>query len=283
MLGPFEGDRGGWVGGEEVVSTEATVAFTALRVEDPEGRPPPRRAVAIAGDQRLGLLAHDVSSEPDPGATRELEAEPGRPGHGARQVAGETRRLEHHEQRLRAPGQGREAVEAIGQASRTVRGGETPAGQVQDEQVHRAPGQQRAADGQPFIEGLRSDDHQPLELDAAGDGLDRVEAPGEVDPGHDGPGCLGLRGEPMNERGPTARTVAADGDARRARQAAGSQDGVEVGEAGPDDPLVGVRPWFRSCRRYERRQSRGWSQGRGGRQREGTVGDPRSCRSPASL
>ncbi len=181
MMGPFEMDRGGWIeglfGGEEVVSTEAGVTFTAFRVEDPERRPASRRAVAIAGDQRLGSLAHDVATETDPRATGELQPEPGRSGHGARQVAGQAGWLEHHEQRLRAPGQGGEAVEAIGHARRPVRGGETTAGQVQDEQVDRTAGQQRAADGQPFVERLGGDDHQPLEPDAAGDGLDRVEAP----------------------------------------------------------------------------------------------------------
>ena len=126
MLGPFE-NRGGWIegliDGKEVVMTQAGVTFTAFRVEDPERGPAARRAVAVAGDQRLGPLADDVPSEPDPRAPGELEAESGRSGHGARQIAAETRWLEHHEERLRAPGQGREAIEPVGQAGRPVRGG----------------------------------------------------------------------------------------------------------------------------------------------------------------
>ena len=288
-MGPFGMDRGGWIGGlfggEEVLSMEAGVTLTAFRVEDPERRPASRRAVAIAGDQRLGSLAHDVAAETDPRAAGELQPEPGRSGHGAGQLAGQAGWLEHHEQRLRAPGQGSEAIEPVGHASRPVRGGETAAGQVQDEQVDRAPGQQRAADGQPFVERLGGDDHQPLEPDAAGDGLDRVEAPGEVDPGHDRTGHLGLRGEPVDERGPAARAVAPERDARRARQAAGSQDGIERREASPDDPLVGAGSWLRPRRGFERRRGRSGCQrrGRGGRQRQGAVGDPWSCGSPASL
>lgn len=139
MLSPFHMDRGGWigglVGGEEVVPAEAGVTFTAVRVEDPERRPAPRRAVAVAGDQRLRALAHDIAPKPDPRAAGELQPEPGRSGHGARQVAGQARWLEHHEERLRAPGQGGEAVEPVGQASRPVRGGQASGGQVQDEQV----------------------------------------------------------------------------------------------------------------------------------------------------
>ena len=67
MVGPFVG-RGGWIGGlvEEVVATKAGVALSTLRVEDPEGRPLPGRAVAVAGDQRLRPLADDVAPEPDP-------------------------------------------------------------------------------------------------------------------------------------------------------------------------------------------------------------------------
>ena len=72
---------------EEVVAAEAGVALAALRVEDPEGRPPPRRAVAVAGDQRLRPLADDVASEPDPRPPGELEAEAGRLGDGGRQAA----------------------------------------------------------------------------------------------------------------------------------------------------------------------------------------------------
>jgi hypothetical protein len=70
-LGPFV-DIGGLcfievsVVAEEVVTTEAGVALAALRVEDPKGGPLSRRAVAVAGDQRLGPLADDVAPEPDP-------------------------------------------------------------------------------------------------------------------------------------------------------------------------------------------------------------------------
>ena len=122
-----------------------------------------------------------------------------------------------------------------------VRGGQPATGQVQDEQVDRAPGQQRATDGEALVEGLRGDDHEPLEPDAAGDGLDRVEAAREVEPGHDRALGLGLRREPQDERRPAARTVAADRDARRTWQAARSQDRVERREPGVDDAVIGGR------------------------------------------
>jgi hypothetical protein len=275
-MGPFEVDRGGWIGGQEIVTTEAGVTLATLRIEDPKDGPAPRWAIAVVGDQRLGSLAHDVATEADPRAPGELQAESGRSGHGTRQGAGEAGWLQHHEERLRAPGQSGETAQAFGQAGRTVRGWQAATGQVQDEQVHRASGEQRAPDGQSFIEGLRGDDHQPLEPDAAGDGFDRVEASREVDPGHDRPGRLGFRSHPKDEGGPAARAVAMERDACRARQASGSQDGIEGRKAGPNDPLVRVRSRLGPGRGLG-------PQAHGGRKGEGAFGDPRSCRSPASL
>jgi hypothetical protein len=245
-MNPFELDRGGWIGGligdEEVVSAKTAVTLAAVRIEDLERRPAARRAVAIASDQRLGPLADDVSPQPDPRVTGELQTEAGGSGHGAREVAAEAGRLKHHEERLRAPGQGGEAVEPIGQACRAVRGRHTTAGQIQDQQVHRSTGKQHATDGQPFIEGLRGDDHQPLESHAAGECFDRIEGSRQVDPGHDGTGRLCLRGQPESEGGPAARAIAPECHARRTRQATRPQDGVEGGEARSDDTLVRLRP-----------------------------------------
>ena len=121
---------------------------------------------------------------------------------------------------------------------RAIRGGQPAAGQVEDEQVDRAPGEQRAPDGEALVEGLGGDHDQPFEPDAAGDGLDRVEAAREVEPGDDRALRLGFRREPEDERRPAARTVASDRNARRLREAAGSQDRVERREAGVDDPVV---------------------------------------------
>ena len=275
--------RGGWIDDlveEEVITAEAGVALPAIRVEDPERRPAPRRAVAVPGDQRLGALADDVAPEADPRAPGQLQAEAGRFGDGPGQAAGETGRFEDNEQRLRSSGQGGKPAEPIGDDRGTIRGRQAATGQVQDQEVHRTTGEQRAADGQPFVECLGSDDHQPFEADTTGDGLDRIEAPGEIQPGHDGTRRLGLRGKPQDERGPAAGAVTANGDARRARQPAGSQDRVERGKPGPYDPLVQVGFRLRS-RRLFRRQARRSCQREG--PVRGSFGDPRSCRSPTSL
>ena len=246
-MGPFgfRGGEGGGIGrglvGEEVVPGEAGVALTALRVQDPEGRPPARRPVAVAGDECLRSLADDVASEPDPRAPGELEPDRGRLRYCGREATGEPGRFEDDEERLRPPGESSQPAESIGDPGGLVRGSKTAAGQVQDQQVHRAPGQQRATDGQAFIERLRRDDHEPLEVDPAGNGLDRVEAPRQVEPCDDRALRLRLGREAEDERGPAARPVAADRDAGRPGQAAGTEDRVERGEPGVDDPVVSGR------------------------------------------
>jgi len=287
--------RGGWIGDlveEELVAAETGITLPAVRVEDPEHRPTPRRAVAVPGDQRLRALADDVAPEADPRASGQLQAEAGRSGDGPGQAAGEARRLEHDEQRLRPSGQGGEPSQSIGDDGRAVRGREAAAGQVQDQEIHRPAGEQRTTDGQPFVERFWGDDHQPFEADPPGDGLDRIEAPGEIQPGHDGPRGLSLRGEPQDERGPAAGAITADGDTGRARQPARSQDRVEGGEPGPDDPIAAIRDWqrprVRARRGFGRRRSRHGCQGQGAvsgtlRGVRGPFGDPRSCRTPSSL
>jgi hypothetical protein len=254
---------------------EAGVTLATLRVEDAEGRPTPRRPVAIPRDQRLRSLPDDIASKPDPRAPGELEAEPGRFGDGGGQAATEARRFEHDEERLRAPGECGQPAEPVGDPGRAIRGGQPATGQIEDEQVDQAPGQQGATDREPLIEGLRGDDDEPLQVDAAGDGLDRVEAAREVEPGDDGALGLGFRREPQDERRPAARAVAADRDTRRTRQATRSQDGVERREPGVDDAVVrvgaGLVPWPDVGE---------WHQGRFGRQRK-RPDDPRSCGTPA--
>ena len=242
-MGPFGVGGGGLVDGgdrlhEKVVPAEAAVAFTALRIEDPEGRPPPRRAVSIARDQRLRPLPDDVVSEADPRPPGKFEAEPARLGDGAGHRAGEPGWLEDDEERLRPTGEGGQPAQPVGDLVRPVRLREAAARQVEEQQVDRSAGEEAPGDGQTFIEGLGRDDHEPFEPDAARDGLDRVERPGEIEPGDDPTGDLRLRDQPERERGPAARAVAADGDAGRSGQAAGTEDRIEAGEPGGDDPLV---------------------------------------------
>ncbi len=240
---PRHEDRGGVDGDgteldvgldEEPVATEAGVALAAVGVEDPEGRPPARRAGSVAGDVHLRPLADDVASEVDPRPPRQLEPQPGRLRNGRREPAGKIRWLQDDDAHAGPPTQRREAAqpvtepvgEATGSPARTG-----PCRQVDDEQVHGPASEQRTGDGQPLVEVGRADDDEPLRPDAAGDGLDRVERAGEVQPGHDRTVRLGLGDMPQRQRRAAARRVPPECGERAARNAALAEDRVERGEA----------------------------------------------------
>jgi len=71
--------------------------------------------------------------------------------------------------------------------------------QVDDQDVDRTTGEEHPGDRQALVEGVRRQDDEPVEPDAAGDGLDRVEGTGEVEPRNDRAVDLGLGGHPQGE------------------------------------------------------------------------------------
>jgi hypothetical protein len=184
-------------------------------------------------------------------------------------------RLESDEERLRAAGQRGEPAKAIGDAGGS-RAGIRTRRQVHDEQVDRPTGEERARDRQALVERVGGQDQEPVEAHAAGDGLDRVEASGEIEPGDDRAVDLGLRREPEGKRRLAGARLAAEGDTRAARQATGTEDRIESRKAGPDDPLRAT-----AAGRFAREDElRFLVRERCGRQRSD---DPRSCRTPACL
>jgi hypothetical protein len=258
---------------------ETAVPLATLGVEDPELRPSPRRPVAAAGDERLGPLADDVPSEPDPGPPGELESEPRRFGDGGHEPGRQPRRLEGDQERLRPAGQAGQPAQSLGDRGRCrarVRVGR----QVDDEDVDRAPGEEHPGNRQAFVEGVGGQDDEPVETDAAGGGLDRIERPGEVQPGDDRAVRLGLGDEAQGEGGGTRARGAPQRHAGRAREPARPDDRVEGREAGPDDPLDASARLVRG-----RRSELGWVVGRLGRERRrGQRADhPRSCGTPSRL
>jgi len=272
--------------GEEFVPAEAGVALAAVGVEDLERGSPARWAGPIAGDDHLRSLPDDVPAEPDPRSASQLQPDAGRLAHGGREAgaARRSRRLEHDE---RDPGTARErghSGESIGEPGGAWRA----CGQVDDQEVHRPAGEERAGDRQALL-GIRWRHHdEPGQLDPARHGLHRVERRREVQPRDDRAGRLRLGREPERERRPPARRVASQRDAHPARHAAGPEDRVELGEARGEDTIViwldsrdrhlerhgGERPHDlanafeatrggRSPARSKGRQSRGQVSGRG--------------------
>ncbi len=226
---------------QQGVPGETRVPLAALGVEDPERRPAPRRPVAVVGHERFGPLPDDVASEPDPRPASELESDAGRLGHRRGEATTERGCIEDQQQGLGAPGERRESMQPVADACRLVGPSESPAGQVEDEEVDRATGQQAPRDRQTLVEGLRGDHDEPFEVDATGDRFDRIEAARQVEPRDDGALGLRLGDDPEAQRRAPARAVPPDRDAGRLRETARPEDRVERREAGPDDAVVGPR------------------------------------------
>ena len=228
----------------EQASIEASVPLAAFGIEDldlgsPAGRPEP-----VAGDGHLRSLADDVATEPDPGPPRELQPQPGDLGQRSTHRSRQARRLQHDEQRVGSPGERPEAMQPIGQTRRTAGAGSRgryaplPIGrEICHEEVDGVSLEQAAGHRQAFVDGLGDEDHEPLEIDAPGNRLDRVEAAAEIEPGDDGTACLGLGNEPEGEGGLAARMIAANGESGLSRNATGAEDRVEGGKSRGYDPL----------------------------------------------
>jgi hypothetical protein len=257
---------------QQGVPGETRVPLAALGVEDPEGRSTPRRTVAVVRDERLRALADDVAAEPDPRPPSQLEPDAGRLVDRGREAArGHTvvaGRIEDQQQGLRAPSERRESMEPVGDLRWLVGPGQPAAGQIEDQEVDRPAGEERARDAQALVEAGRRDDHEPLEADPARDRLDRVEAARQVEPGHDRALGLGLRCDAQAKGRPSAGPGTADRDAGRSRETAGTEDRIERGEAGADDAVIGpgVVQWLDigrlvGCSRQGERADHPWSCG----------------------
>jgi hypothetical protein len=234
-------DPGGGLVDQQGVPGETGVPLAALGVEDPEGRPAPRRTVPVVRNKGLRALADDVAAQADPRPASQLEPDAGRLGDRLCKTAGEPGGIEDQQQGLRATRERGESMEAVADPRRLVGLHQSTAGQVEDEQVDRPSRQQAAGDRQTLVEAGRRDDHEPVEVDAARDRLDRVEAARQVEPGHDRSLCLCFGSDTEAQRGPAAGPLAADRDAGRPGKAARPEDRIERGEAGADDAVVGSR------------------------------------------
>ncbi len=109
--------------------------------------------------------------------------------------------------------------------------------EVEDEEVDRPCLEQRPGHRQRLTRGFRGEDGEPLQAHAPRDRLDGIEAPGEVDPGHERAPGLGLGGNPKGERGRPAGARPAEGDRAGSREAAGREQRVELREARGDHPV----------------------------------------------
>jgi hypothetical protein len=177
---------------------ETTVPLATLGVEDPELRPSARRPVPTAGDDRLGPLPDDVATETDPGPSLELQPEARRFRDRGREGRCQPGGLDGDEERLRParePGQTTQPLGDLGRRGAGVRARR----EIEDEDVDRAAGQEHPRDRQALVEGVGRQDDEPVEPDPAGGGLDRIEGPGEIEPGDDRAVGLRLRDQAEGE------------------------------------------------------------------------------------
>ncbi len=288
MVGRIAGNTGSGPAGrpdrrrirpEERIPAQAGVPIAAVGVEDPELRPSPRRPEPVPGDDHLRPLADDIPSEPDPRLADELEPETGRLAEHLAEARREVGRLEDDEHRPGPAGERGESLEPLGDrwcptAGRATRtwagtgttgrrtsgtGGRRPVRQVEEQEVDRPPLDERPRHRQAVVDRVGREDDEPIEAHPARDRLDRIEAPGKIEPGDDRTARLGLGREAEGERRLAARKIAPNGDARLVRETVPAKDRVEGGEPGPDDPAVsGPFEWGprRARRAWRVRRSR---------------------------
>ncbi len=127
---------------QQGVPGETRVPLAALGIEDPEGRPTPRRTVPVVRDECLRALADHVAAETDPRPASQLEPDAGRLGDGLCKTAGEPGGIEDQQQGLRATRERGESMEPVGDLRRLVALRQPAAGQVEHEQVDGAAGEE---------------------------------------------------------------------------------------------------------------------------------------------
>ncbi len=167
----------------------------------------------------------------------QFQPQPARLVHGRPQPAAQPVWRQHHQQGAGSTGERRQAAQPVPDPHP---GDDRipPAGQVQHQHVDGARREQRPRQRERLLEAAGHQDHQPLRAHAPRDGLHRVERPGKVQPGHDGPCRLRLRRHPEGERGPARAGPAAERHGGGPGQPAGAQHGIERGEPGGDHPVV---------------------------------------------
>jgi hypothetical protein len=178
-----------------------------VRARDPE---------AVLRDGHRRPLSDDVTSNVNPCSAADVEPQARRFGECAGSAGREAGRLEDDQ-----PGAHPARVRWQASEDAVVRRTE-PLRKIDDEEVDRASGKQRAGQRES-LDGIGgADDEQPLQLDATTHGLERVERAGEIEEGDDRTSGLRLRDPAQRECRLAARPIPADRRARFPRKPARS-------------------------------------------------------------
>ena len=224
---------------QQLVAGQAGVSHSTVRVQNSKLRGPSGRSKTIPTYAHLRPLPNDVPPQPDPRQAAQLEPERGdlRDRSGDRRR--EPRRLENDHLDAGSTGEGRQAMEPIGQTRRGPSGRiERPVRQIQHEEIDRSVLEKHRGHCQRLLERIGRDDDQPVELDAPSDCLDGIEASSQIEVRRYSTCHLGLGDCPQRQGRFAARLAAAKSGGRDTRQTAEAEDCIERAESGRDCSLV---------------------------------------------
>ena len=204
---------------QEIAPDQAGVAQAALRVQDPQLGRPAGRPEPIPSHADLGPLPHHVSPQSNPCSPVQLQPQRGDLYENACQGGGQARRLENEHLDAGAASQRSQSVESLRQVRiRSARPTRGPKLKVQKQQVDSSILQEHRCHRQRFIERVRHQDDQPVELYAPSGGFDRIQAPGKIQIRNYPAGSLGPGHGLQSERCLAAGPISLDSSHRGARQ-----------------------------------------------------------------
>ncbi len=228
-----------WPAIEQLVSHQARIPVAALRVQDLELGTTARWTVPVSGHRHRATPSDHVPAEPDPAQLRQLQSQPARLPERSAEIGTHGAWLHQQEQRAGPPGQRRQPGRAIAHSRPCERRGPSIR-KIHDQQVDRPGSEQRRGQRQPLLEIDRGEHDEPLQADATGDRLHRIEGTGEIQPGDDRSGCLRLGNHPQRHRGLARRGTPTERHGGRTRKPARPEQGIQRGEPGRDDPAIGL-------------------------------------------
>ena len=272
---------------QELGPRQAGITQPALRVQDSQFRRTARRPKPIPRHADLGPLAHHVAAQSNPGSPPQLQPQRRDLGKGARQGGGKARWLQDEQLDAGSTSQGSQSAETLGQVRRRNPGSRQGSGrQVQQQQVHGPILEKHGRHRQRLLERIGRQDDQPLELNAPGNGLHRIQASGQIQIRRDPAGSLGPGHGLQRERRLAAGPIAVEDRGCGARQPAQPKDRVQGAKAGGYRP---IRRGRQAARQHLRVHVR--TRSRSHRQRPHHFDSPRwvscaparSCPAPAFL
>jgi len=278
---PQPAHRLGPVLSQKLAPRQAAIAQPALRIEDLQLSSPAGRPIPIPRNSDLSQLPDHIPPQPNPGAPAQFQPQGGYLGQSAGQSRWKVRRLQNEQLDAGPAGQRSQPAESLRQSR-----GRNPGTiqrsrlQVQQQQVDCSILEEHRRHRQRLLERSRRQDDQPVQLDATSHGFDRIQAPGQIQIGHD-PACrLGMGRGLQRERRLAARPIAVQSGGRCTRQPAQSEDRIQSSKTGGYRSIVRRRRQPRHARQIVRIEYRDPS--RGHSQCPHDLAAPaRSCPTPA--